>query len=330
MRQVDEIQNTLPRTEKLDEKEKADLINKYRETLIGSIGTAATIVGGIGLLINIYIATRRLSLDTKKIVDDRVIAESRLTTERFSKSVEQLGSGSIHVRLGGIYALEQLSKDSPEDSWTVVEVLSAFIREQTLSVLEEDKSEEMSCVATDVQAALTVLGRRQTRQSSNGREIDLSDATLSQSKMFDANLVAANLAGTDLRRADLRRADMRNAFLRSADLRATKLRWVNLSSASLLDADLSGAYLSDADLTEAFLFRANLRGANLSNADLSRANLRGTNLSGANLSNANLSSAQEVTQEQLESALLCGTQIPRELELDQNRDCTKLQELRKV
>ena len=54
----------------------------------------------------------------------------RRITESFSKAVEQLGSDKLEVRLGGIYSLERISKESPDDYWTVMESLTAFVRER--------------------------------------------------------------------------------------------------------------------------------------------------------------------------------------------------------
>jgi hypothetical protein len=55
----------------------------------------------------------------------------RRITESFSKAIEQLGSDKIEVRLGGIYSLERISKESPNDYWTVIENLTAFVRERS-------------------------------------------------------------------------------------------------------------------------------------------------------------------------------------------------------
>jgi hypothetical protein len=55
----------------------------------------------------------------------------RRITESFSKAVEQLGSEKLEVRLGGIYSLERISKESPDDYWTVMENLTAFARERS-------------------------------------------------------------------------------------------------------------------------------------------------------------------------------------------------------
>jgi hypothetical protein len=81
----------------------------------------------------------------------------RLITERFSKSVEQLGSNDISVRIGGIYALERIAKDSPKDHWTIMEVLTAFVRQRSPLRGNKSKKQALSKVTTDVQWALTAI-----------------------------------------------------------------------------------------------------------------------------------------------------------------------------
>jgi hypothetical protein len=45
------------------------------------------------------------------------------------------------VRLGGIYALERIARDSESDHWAVMEVLTAFVREQPpAQTMSPDKS----------------------------------------------------------------------------------------------------------------------------------------------------------------------------------------------
>jgi hypothetical protein len=48
-------------------------------------------------------------------------------TERFTRSIDQLGSPELDVRLGGIYALERIARDSRDDHPQVVEVLTAYV-----------------------------------------------------------------------------------------------------------------------------------------------------------------------------------------------------------
>jgi hypothetical protein len=52
-------------------------------------------------------------------------------TDRYTKAVEQLGSDKLEVRIGGIYALERIACDSARDHPTVMDVLTAFIREHS-------------------------------------------------------------------------------------------------------------------------------------------------------------------------------------------------------
>src|SRR5829696_7993313 len=115
------------------------------------------------------------------------------------------------------------------------------------------------------------------------REIDLSEANLSDIPLPNA----------DLREADLSGANLSNAFLDDA----------NLSGADLRDAHLSGASLFEAGLFDANLRYASLRKVNLGNAFLENADLSGTDLSEANLSDAYLGKAD------LHEALASGTNL---------------------
>ena len=86
-------------------------------------------------------------------------------TDRYTKAIEQLGSDKLDVRIGGVYALERIARDSARDHPTVMEVLAAFIREHS-----RDSGHCLSPAPTcrngrraDVQAAVTVIGRRDSR-----------------------------------------------------------------------------------------------------------------------------------------------------------------------
>lgn len=89
-------------------------------------------------------------------------------TDRYSKAVEQLGDDKIEERLGGIYALGRLMADSNRDQPTILEVLAAWVRDRTDSrkVPEQEQPER---VPIDIQAALTVIGRRRSSPVSEER-----------------------------------------------------------------------------------------------------------------------------------------------------------------
>jgi hypothetical protein len=136
--------------------------------IIASLSTGATIFGGSILFLNFS------------------QGENRLITERFTRSIEQLGNKEETVRIGGIYALERIAKDSPRDGWTIMEVLSSFVRgKQQIEVQDISK---LSVLKTDAQAALTAIARRKIDLENEHQYLDLSSTNLTK-----ANLVGANL-----------------------------------------------------------------------------------------------------------------------------------------
>lgn len=204
-------------------------------------------------------------------------------TDRYTKAVAQLGDDKLDIRLGGIYALERLAVDSKRDHPTVVEVLSAYVRERTRAragprtrppgrrtAYPIGLTSAPGPLGVDIQAALTVLGRLPMR-------VGVSRADLSGS-----NLTGAELSGANLTKARLRGANLTNARLARA----------SLTKALLTDANLTNAWLGAANLTEAGLTEANLNNAGLDSANLTKARLYGANLTNASLHGANLSEAR--------------------------------------
>jgi len=116
-------------------------INSARSSLITLVVGTATGLGLIGSLVatirnlrltrqSVDLAQRSLELTANRDSEAQALALQGHVTDRYSKAVEQIGNGnSLHVRLGGIYALERVAADSDRDLPTIVEVLSAFIRE---------------------------------------------------------------------------------------------------------------------------------------------------------------------------------------------------------
>lgn len=250
----------------LQGKDKAETRTATRQTLLAAVG-GLVLATGAAFTARTFYLTRRGQY-----------------TDRYNKAITQLASDKLTERLGGIYALEHLMLESEREHNTVGEVLAAFIRESTRPKpssppsigpvgAEQTSSSNADSPGppTDVQAALTVLGRRPSRPEPN--PIDLTNTDLTKANLAGANLAGANLTGTNLAGADLTGTDLAGANLAGADL----------TGADLADADLAGATLIRADLRD-----ANLSGANLSSANLSSARLRGANLSSANLRDANL------------------------------------------
>jgi hypothetical protein len=176
----------------------------------------------------------------------QALAEQGQITDRFTRAIDQLGQDGddkIAIRLGGIYALERIMYDSAKDQRNVVEVLCAFVRENTRTArtgLAPSPVPAFRDPATDVQAALTVLGRRPgAGQRFFGRDprfgiVNLNGAHLELADLRGAHLEGAVMIGTHLERADLRlahleRADLRLAYLEGALLIDTHIEEANMT-----------------------------------------------------------------------------------------------------
>src|SRR5258708_3885426 len=169
-------------------------------------------------------------------------------TDRYTKAIEQLGSDKLDVRIGGIYALERIARDSARDHPTVMEVLSAFVREHSREDWpppDPNRRKQERSTRPDVQAALAVVGHRDP--ATGIRPIDLTGANLTganltdRAYLTDANITDAALTGADLTGAGLIRAKLTHACLIKANLTGANLTSANLTSANLTDARLNRA-----------------------------------------------------------------------------------------
>ena len=267
------------------------------------------------------------------------LTEQGQVTDRYTKAIEQLGSDrGMDVRIGGIYALERIASDSARDHPTVIEVLSAFVREHSCEQWPPPPTADQSDAGTpqrrtrpDMQAAVTVIGRRDSRYDRQPvnladaclTRVDLTEASLVHANLFRADLTGASLFRVNLAEAGLVRANLTEANLGSTNLKDAHLIEANLGHAILSDVDLAGAdltgailagaflsdvYLTGANLNSAQLDGVNLSGAVLTGADLTRADLRYVHFTGANLTGANLTAADltraDLTRADLPMALL--------------------------
>lgn len=250
----------------------------------------------------------------------RVSQEGQITN-RFNTAVVDLGASSLHVRIGGIYALRRIMQDSPRDDPIVTSVLSAYIRDKARR--PTGKPVKQPSPPADVYAALTVLANRpivpqpfipnldgvslaglyissvplfkdNDLTKLNFRSVNLTQSDLSYAFVSKADFHNGNLDGAKLESSELASCDLSEAFLTGASLANVKFYHSNLSHAKLRSADLTGAVIRDeTNFSDADLGRANLTDADLSHQTLTRvklveANLTRTNLAGANLRDADL------------------------------------------
>jgi hypothetical protein len=202
---------------------------------------------------------------------EQIIAEQGQITDRYNAAITNLGSHSIDVRLGGIYALQRLMQDSPRDQPTVIAVLCAFVRDEAAKPAGPPGTPP----PTDVQAALTVVGTRNAVHDGPRKVVDFNHTQLAYANLNQANLDDTDLTGTNLAHAMLVAARLTFDELSHADLAHANLELADLREANLHGADLHGADLHGADLHGADLHGADLTGANLTGANLTGAQLKG-------------------------------------------------------
>jgi uncharacterized protein YjbI with pentapeptide repeats len=296
------------------------LQNDVRTTLLQGLGGLAVLAGAV-------FAYRQLQISREGQV-----------TERFNTAIGHLGKAgddNMDVRLGAIYALERIAKTSEGDREAIAEILTAYVRihaawrgrqwrgwRPSALTSTDNRLQGLRARAPDVQAVMTVLGRRVLPPGKTDPLL-LTHVDLREAGLIEANLEGADLRGANLERADLRGANLCRAHLEGAnlgrahletpdpstrirlreeglikaDLQGADLRWADLEGADLRGAHLRGARLEGANLGRAHLetpdpsTRIRLREEGLIEADLEETDLRGANLQGADLGGANLQGA---------------------------------------
>ncbi|HWN08867.1 MAG TPA: pentapeptide repeat-containing protein [Pyrinomonadaceae bacterium] len=243
----------------LNLKDFIELKSGIRSGLAQALGGAALLIGLGFTWRSIKAAEKNLTIAQENIRATQETATKNLTialegqiTERFTKAIELLSNEtSVAARLGAIYALERIARDSGKDHWTIMEILSAYVREKAhwvpaevaIPETAEDALRVIPPPAIDVRACLSVISRR-------NRSGEKGDQRL------------------NLMKVDLRRCHLDSPHFEKAKIGQSRLDW-----ALLIGAHLEGAFLFRTHLERAFLIRANFDGADLEQAHLEGADL---------------------------------------------------------
>jgi hypothetical protein len=241
--QADSSASTVPVVERLA------LENELRRTL-------ATAVAGLLVSITVVVSIWNARTAQATLVATR---EGQIT-DRFTKAIELLGARDddgaprMEIRLGGIFALERIAADSPRDHWPVIEVLTAYLRQHAPwpfvssgidrvdnAYRRYDVDLDRIIPRPDVQAAITVIGRR-------------------RNSMFEINTL-------DMSGVDLRGYDFTEAFLRQAQLIGTSLAGSSFFMADLSEAHCYGTDFREARLAGTAFIETDLQGADFTGAD---------------------------------------------------------------
>ena len=255
-----------------------------------TLRTVGLLVGGfLALCFGIWRAwvAERQSDAAQKQVEAALLqantAQNGLLNDRYQRGAEMLGNEVLAVRLGGIYALQYLAEEHPNEYHVLImRLFCAFIRNPTGNEVGTTQTHTVAVdsiypptIREDVQAAVLAIGLR----SQLGRSIEgQAGFTL------------------DLRGSDLGSVNMQNCNFGSADLSEAQMTFANLictdfSRAWFHKADLYQATLHGADCSGADFSRARMRRCNARSTDFRRASFHTTNLSEGDLESSNFSEA---------------------------------------
>ena len=175
-------------------------------------------------------------------------AQQGVLSERYQKSVDMLGSDLLSVRLGGIYALQSLIEEYPEQYYVqTMRSLCAFVRNppkdddvDVNSYVDDRSGARIPKLREDVQAVMDVMRNRGDTlialKRREGFRLNMRRANLKYAALDDLNLSNVNLSD----------ANLSFARLAGADLTGTSLIGANLTGTSFCNVRSDGSYTSPA------------------------------------------------------------------------------------
>ncbi|MBB1245791.1 pentapeptide repeat-containing protein [Streptomyces durbertensis] len=193
------------------------------------------------------------------------LTSEQQVNDRYVKAIELLSSERPTSRLGGLYALERIMKDSPKDHDTIVKVLAAFVRQFAVEPTDppEPSGTGSRRPAADVQAALNIIGHRPTRNEDF--EIDLRHSYLHGCELTNCNFAKVDFSGSTLD----------NSFLTAVDFSQANFFKASFFNSSWDRVNMRSTFLNDAHFRELFAY---------SRIDLSHAQAAFTDWSGSQFS----------------------------------------------
>ena len=225
----------------------------FRNASLSIAGSVTLLITLLGVILTIIrnILTRQQN-DT---------GQQKIVAEQISRAIDQIGAykqnndGSNHepnieARVGGIYSLERIARDSDNDYKKIMDILCAYVR---ATALKESKLLSLRTANTreDIQAAIDVLGTKKSSWLFWKRD------------KFRVNLENCNLSG--YRFSELK-------FNTYTDSKSGAIFDKSLfNSVQFHRADLSYVSFDGADLTEADFEKAIFKDTRVGGVDLRKA-----------------------------------------------------------
>lgn len=254
----------------------------------------AYLLGGGLLIWQVRNASRRATA-AEKVAE---ATESGNVAERFKNAIEHLGNEATSVRLGGIYALQNIAEENKKYREQIFNILCAHIVEITTATgykpqkhvrwrrkfefeggfLGDSANEIVSMVCEiptpEIQTILKLLFVAQSAQKIyQDYCANLASANLRGANFFDWQAPESNDEfSANLEKADLTDTDLCEANLCHVNLQGALLGYAKLKKAHLQGANLTDAYFDHTEMQDTEFLGANLQCTNFNDADLQEAN----------------------------------------------------------
>lgn len=114
------------------------------------------IIGGfIGLAIAGW-RSHAAHQQSKAALKQNELAQRDYVAATFNRAIDQLGSDKLEVRLGAIYTLKQITLEHGPEGYksSVIEILSAYARERTKDIAEEELPIDIEEITTFLRDSL--------------------------------------------------------------------------------------------------------------------------------------------------------------------------------
>ncbi len=223
---------------------------KIRNLAIAFVGT----ITGIGALFGVYLAILRSEENKRQndvaekqsqtAIDQSKTAEQGLITDRINKATEGLGKNHengkpvLEIRIGAIYALERIAKDSERDHVPIMELFCAYIRTNSSN---DDKDTITKNLREDIRIILNIIRRRDKWTPNKGR-LELERIQGMYFNFYNCYLRLAELYGANLSGANFYKANLETTWLNGVNLSRARLTDVKIKSAVLIGVKTTGAY----------------------------------------------------------------------------------------
>ena len=218
------------------------------------------ILSGLGAVFGFYTSIIRTETAEQGLITDRL----NKATEGLGKNNADSGNPVVEVRLGALYALERIAQDSIRDHVQIMEILCAYVRYNSPRTYETDKADRSFPLREDIQAAITIIGRREKWPECQKR-MDIEEEREYSINLTNCYLHAINFSDVNLHNALFDGADLRYALLFNADMRFASFFGTDLRNACMDEADMSGVHIKGAEMKGAEMENAYVYRGDFSN-----------------------------------------------------------------